>query len=79
MVLADKTLFVAGPHGETHQSLAAFEGREGISLQAISTADGTVLATYTLDGLPVFDGLAAARGRLYLTTRDGKVVCFSGG
>lgn len=28
--------------------------------------------------MPVWDGLAAANGRLYLATEDGKVVCFTG-
>ena len=78
MVLADGTLFVAGPLGETRRSIDAFEGKEGIRLRAVSTADGTTLAEYPLDALPVFDGMAAAGGRLFLTTRDGRVVCFGG-
>jgi len=78
MVLADRTLFVAGPLGETRRSIDAFEGREGIRLRAVSTADGRTLAEYPLDALPVFDGMAAAGGRLFLATRDGRVVCFNG-
>lgn len=77
MVLAGETLFVAGPHGETHRSLPAFRGEQGISLQAISTADGHPVATYELDSLPVLDGLAAAGGRLYLATKSGRVICFA--
>ena len=76
MVLAGDLLFVAGPHGETHKKQAAFEGDEGISLQAVSTSDGSILAQYKLDSLPVFDGMAAARGQLYLSTKDGRVLCF---
>lgn len=76
MVLAGDLLFVAGPHGETHKKQAAFEGDEGISLQAVSTSDGSILAQYQLDSLPVFDGMAAARGQLYLSTKDGRVLCF---
>ena len=66
-----------GPLGNAHLSLDAFEGKEGIRLRAISTADGAKLAECELDALPVFDGLAAA-GKLYLATKDGKVLCFSG-
>jgi hypothetical protein len=28
--------------------------------------------------MPVFDGLSAANGRLYLSTLDGKVLCLRG-
>jgi hypothetical protein len=76
MVLADQTLFVAGPLGQTHRSLDAFDGKEGIRLRAISTADGSTLAEHELDSLPVFDGLAAAGGRLFLATKAGRVLCF---
>ena len=31
----------------------------------------------TVDTLPVFDGLAAAGGRLLLATTDGRVLCFT--
>jgi hypothetical protein len=36
------------------------------------------VADYTLDAPPVFDGMAAANGRLYVVTTDGKVACFAG-
>jgi outer membrane protein assembly factor BamB len=78
MVLAGETLFVAGPHGETHQSLPAYLGEQGISLQAISTKNGKAVTTYELASLPVLDGMAAAGGRLYLATKDGRVTCFAG-
>ena len=78
LILAGDTLFVAGPHGATHEDIEAFRGEKGISLQAIAAADGKQLASYPLKSLPVFDGLAAARGRLYLATKDGKVTCFAG-
>jgi len=34
------------------------------------------MAEYKLDSLPVWDGMAAANGRLYLATKSGKVLCF---
>ncbi len=76
MVLAGETLFAAGPHGQTAESQQAFEGDEGISLVAISAKSGAPLNRLELDSLPVFDGLIAARGRLFLSTQDGKVRCF---
>ena len=39
---------------------------------------GSTLAEYPLDSLPVFDGLIAANGRLYLVTTDGKLRCYAG-
>jgi hypothetical protein len=78
MALADDMLFVAGPLGDTRLSLDAFEGKEGIRLRALSTADGSVQGEYKLQSLPVFNGMAVARGKLYLTTKDGQLHCFSG-
>ena len=59
-------------------SLAAWEGKHGAVLRAVSAADGKKLAECKLDSLPVFDGLAAADGRLYLSTTDGKLACMVG-
>jgi outer membrane protein assembly factor BamB len=57
------------------EALDAFEGRKGALLCVVSAADGKTLAQYKLDQPPVFDGMVAANGRLYMTTVDGKVVC----
>ena len=53
------------------------DGKSGSFLWVASADDGAKLAEYRLDGMPVFDGLAAANGRLYLATTDDKVVCFA--
>ena len=45
-------------------------------LIAVSPADGSKLTDYRLQDPPVFDGMAAAGARLYLTTTGGKVLCF---
>ncbi len=80
MVLAGDTLFVAGPPDvlDPGDPLAAFEGRRGARLWAVSTTNGRKLAEYQLASPPVFDGLAAAGGRLYLSTQDGRLSCFGG-
>ncbi|MFQ6131159.1 MAG: PQQ-binding-like beta-propeller repeat protein [Armatimonadota bacterium] len=57
---------------------AALEGSEGALLWAVST-HGEKLTEQRLDSVPVFDGMAAANGRLYLATIDGKVLCYGGG
>jgi hypothetical protein len=69
---------IAAP--ETQEKLAAQDaallGVRGAHLWAVSTKDGKKQAEWQLDDLPVFDGLIAARNRLYLTTTGGEVLCF---
>ena len=57
---------------------AALTGKMGGRLLAVSAKDGRCLAAYDLGSIPTFDGMAAAGGRLYLTTIDGKVLCLGG-
>ncbi|HUT58713.1 MAG TPA: hypothetical protein VNA25_12780 [Phycisphaerae bacterium] len=79
MVLADHTLFVAGSPDvvPADDPLAAFEGRRGGELWAIGGADGKRLGEVQhLDAPPVYDGLIAANGRLFLSTIDGRISCF---
>ena len=67
---------------ETQKKLAeqsaAFEGKRGALLVAVSRDDGEKLAAYRLNFVPRFDGLIAAGGRLYLSTLGGEVLCLSG-
>jgi hypothetical protein len=37
--------------------------------------DGQTLAEHTLEAPPVFDGLIAAAGRLFMSTTDGRILC----
>jgi hypothetical protein len=78
MARAAGTLFVAGffdvvdpkdPHG-------AWEGRKGGILAAFAAADGKKLAQLGLPAPPVWNGIAIARGRLYIATTKGTVLCF---
>ena len=79
MVLAgeggDKRLIVAGARGDWVVSQDAYEGKTGSVLRFLSIADGKTLAEHDLPGLPVFDGMSAAGGRLYISMTDGRVVC----
>jgi hypothetical protein len=81
MVAAGEKLFVAGPPDVVpdEDPLAAFEGRRGALLWAFSGQDGEKLAEVAqLDALPVYDGLIATAGRLYVSLKHGRVVCFGG-
>ncbi len=55
----------------------ALRGAGGALFQAFEAATGETVAEYPLDAPPVFDGLTAAAGRLYLSTVDGRVYCFA--
>ncbi|MFO8011677.1 MAG: PQQ-binding-like beta-propeller repeat protein [Phycisphaerae bacterium] len=81
MVLAGDRLVLAGPPDtvDTDDPWAAFEGRLGGRLWVVSTSDGTALGKTELDAPPTWDGMAAADGRLYMTTVDGHLVCLTGG
>ncbi|MHC4741508.1 MAG: outer membrane protein assembly factor BamB family protein [Planctomycetota bacterium] len=80
MVLAKDRLFMAGPPDlfDSDSPAAALEGGEGGLLCVLSTADGKLITKYDLKSPPVFDGMAAAGGKLYMATLDGRVVCMDG-
>jgi len=77
MVLSKATLFFAGPphSSSSHDLAAAIEGKKGGLLWAVSAGDAGKLAEYRLDSPPVFDGMAAAYGRLYIATTAGRLLC----
>ena len=87
MVLADETLFVAGPTVESNRIpqqptdadpfAEALEARRGGNLLAVSANKGKTLADYDLKSSPVFDGMATAYGRLYISMKDGSVLCLA--
>jgi len=58
---------------------AAYDGRLGGSLRVCSEKDGNTLAEYALHAPVNWDGMAAAGGRLYLSTADGRLVCMTSG
>jgi len=96
MVLAGKTLFIAGPpdvldeekafdglgdaalRAKLEEQAASLAGKKGALLLAVSASDGGKLAEYRLESPPEWDAMAAANGRLYFSTTDGKVLCFTG-
>ena len=42
----------------------------------VDATSGKKLTELKLKSLPAWDGLAAANGRLFLSTADGKIICF---
>jgi len=80
MVLAGNQLYVAGPPdlGPDEGAMAAMQGRRGARFTVLSASKGEKLFARKMEDVPVFDGLIAAYGRLYMATRQGTVVCLSG-
>jgi len=56
---------------------AAYEGRKGGMVWIVAARDGSKVAEYDLGSPAVWDGMAAARERLYVSTMDGSVVCLA--
>ncbi len=89
MVLGADRLAVAGPtdiaqrdpdrlaYKNEAEALAAFKGEKGASLRIVRTSDGMRMSEWRLNAMPVFDGMAAAKGRLYLALKDGRVLCLA--
>ena len=78
MILAGDTLVAAGTPDVLYPTdpWAAYEGRKGGRLLVVSAAAGTIKSELKLTSAPVPDGLAAAAGRLLMSTVDGKLTCF---
>lgn len=74
-----KTVAVAGVPMRDGFSMedieASYEGRKGGLLWTLSAADGVPTGELDLPAPPVWDGLAAAAGNLYLPLKDGTVLC----
>lgn len=77
MTKADKILFIAGAPDvfDDEDPLAALEGRKGAILKAYAAGDGEELTEMKLDSPPVFDGLIAANGKLFMSNVEGSVIC----
>jgi hypothetical protein len=70
-----KQISVPAVQEQLLEQAAAFDGQRGALLWAVSAADSRKLGELRLDSPPVFDGMAAASGRLYLATQAGTVLC----
>ncbi len=73
MVKAGDLLFVAGPDGaeEIH-----FDAGSASTMAAFSARTGKALSRMKIPCQPVFDGMAAANARIFMSRTDGRVVCY---
>ncbi len=54
------------------------ENSKPAELREISLKDGSIAATHEINGFPVYNGMAVAGKKLFLATREGKLICFEG-
>ena len=62
---------------ELGDALASYEGGKGSLLWAVNKNNGEKLAEYRFDSKPVYDGMITADNRIYISTVDGSVICWS--
>ena len=84
MCKAGDTIYVAGVRdvleetksdpAKAEEQVAHWNGKHGGIMLAVLALDGSQAASIELESPPVFDSLIAARGSLYFTTTDGKLV-----
>ena len=74
MMVTDSRLFVAGPSGNWHTDPGEFEGKNAV-LRSMEKTTGKQVGEVRLEAAPVFNGMAAAGNRAYLSLASGTVVC----
>jgi len=77
MVVADNAFLVAGFVNEAGSAdpWANIEGRKGGALWVLAKEGGKKRAEYHLEALPVWNGMAAANGRTFVSLKNGTLVC----
>lgn len=80
MALAQGSLVVAGPPDvvDPMDPLGAFEGRKGGRMIVSDSVSGDKRDEIELPSPPVFNGIAIASGRVFLSAEDGSLTCFGG-
>lgn len=79
LLVADNCLYLAGMRDAVDEKdrWAHVEGRMGGVLAVYARADGKKLYEIPLSSAPVFDGLSASNGSVFLVTRDGNIRCYN--
>jgi len=77
MVLTKDALFAAGPaYKGVIKPESSFAADGPAMLIAFQPDNGQWITRINLSSRPVFDGMSAASGRLYLSLQDGSIACF---
>jgi hypothetical protein len=77
MVLTNKKLLVAGFELEIDPAdpWGKIEGRKGGVLRVLSKENGTTISEFPLETLPVWNGMAAANEKIFISLKNGKIIC----
>ena len=73
MVKAGDILLVAGP--ESAEEVYFDDENAPSVLAAFDARDGKILSRTSVDSQPVFDGMAVAGGRVYISLINGEIIC----
>ena len=65
--------------GDLKSQADIWKGNRGAVLHAVSKKDGSPTAKHKLDAIPVFDGMVAVEGKLYVSLRNGRLICLGAG
>ena len=81
MIRAGHLLFIGGEPAATPSNgkAAARKPNAAGVLRMVSCADGATVGERHLESPPVWDGMAVAAGRIYLATRNGRILCMTSG
>ena len=77
LLVGNNHIYVSGFPDTTDEKdpWAAFDARKGGRLLVLKKSDGAKVSEMDLPSPPVYDGAAAAYGKLYLSLKDGKLTC----
>ncbi|MCH1409299.1 MAG: PQQ-binding-like beta-propeller repeat protein, partial [Verrucomicrobiales bacterium] len=64
-------------HEQLEAQEKALNGEDGAIMQLVSIESGESNQRLDLESPPVWDGMAVARGKLFVAGEDGKVRCFA--
>ncbi|MDP6524889.1 MAG: PQQ-binding-like beta-propeller repeat protein [Kiritimatiellia bacterium] len=90
MVVADDKIVVAGPpnlakkaegfmaFANEDEAVAGYMGKRGSYLCILSKEDGKQISETTMDAMPVIDGMSMAGGQLFISLKNGELVCYGG-
>lgn len=71
--------FVFGANDDINRQMRrqeeAWQGKQGALLCVVSADTGQKLSQYKIPAIPVWDGMIAANGRLYLSLKNGTILC----
>jgi outer membrane protein assembly factor BamB len=56
---------------------ASYLGELGSIIYAVDAKTGKMLVSMEIDEVPAFDGLITANGKIYMSTTEGELVCFT--